>query len=237
MTKVYLKSKCKRTLIRYRRLIWFLFVVRRFIIKCFYGGNLKIQCEGIAKIKKSIKGINNQLIIEEGCILDNVSIHIIGNNNLIKFSKNVYVGRGCSFWAEGNNCKIIIGENTTFTQRVHFNAQEDNSEIICGKDCMFSNTIIVRTSDSHAIIDTETHKRINPAKNVIIGDHVWIAPSTTIMKGANIGSNTIVGSHTLVTKSIPSNVLAVGMPAKVVKAGVTWSREDIIFKKKDLYNE
>lgn len=100
---------------------------------------------------------------------------------------------------------------------------------ICGKDCMFSNTIIVRTSDSHAIIDTITHKRINPAKNVIIGDHVWIAPSTTIMKGAKIGSNTIIGSHTLVTKEIPSNVLAVGMPAKIVKEGVTWSREDIIF--------
>lgn len=216
---------------------WFLFVIKRNIIKHFHEGNLKIQCEGIAKIKKSVKGKNNHLIIEEGCILDNVSIHIVGNDNIIKFSKNVHIGPGCSFWTEGNNCKIIIGENTTFTQKVHFNAQEDNSEIVCGKDCMFSNTIIVRTSDSHAILNTETHKRINPAKNVIIGDHVWIAPSTTIMKGANIGSNTIVGSHTLVTKSVPSNVLVVGMPAKVVKEGVTWSREDIIFKKKDLYNE
>lgn len=232
-----IKAKCKKILIQHRRLTWFLYVVKRNLNKRLHRGCCEIQCEGIAKIKKSIKGTNNHLIIEEGCILDNVSIHIVGNNNLIKFSKNVHVGRGCSFWTEGNNCKIIIGENTTFTQKVHFNAQEDNSEIICGKDCMFSNTIIVRTSDSHAIIDTETHKRINPAKNVIIGDHVWIAPSTTIMKGVNIGSNTIIGSHTLVTKSVPSNVLAVGMPAKVVKEGVTWSREDIIFKKKELYNE
>lgn len=187
------------------------------------------------KIKKYTKGTDNHLIIEEGCILNNVTIHIIGNSNLIEFAKNVHVGPGCSFWIEGNNCYIKIGENTTFTQKVHFNAQEDNSQIICGRDCMFSNTIIVRTSDSHAIIDTTTHKRINPAKNVFIGDHVWIAPSTTIMKGANIGSNTIIGSHTLVTKEIPSNVLAVGMPAKIVKEGVTWSRDDIIFLKKNLY--
>lgn len=234
---VSMKAKCKKKLIQHRRLMWFLFAAKRNLNKRLHRGRCEIQCKGIVKIKKHIKGFNNHLIIEEGCILDKVSIHIVGNNNLIKFSKNVQVGPGCSFWTEGNNCKIIIGENTTFTQRVHFNAQEDNSEIICGKDCMFSNTIIVRTSDSHAIIDTETHKRINPAKNVIIGDHVWIAPSTTIMKGANIGSNTIVGSHTLVTKSIPSNVLAVGMPAKVVKEGVTWSREDIIFKKKELHDE
>lgn len=41
----------------------------------------------------------------------------------------------------------------------------------------------------------------------------------------------IIGSHTLVTKSIPDSVLAVGMPAKVIKENITWSREDIIFNK------
>lgn len=232
-----IKTICKKMLIRTPRLMWFLFATKRKIEIHLHRNSLIIECKGIAKLRKYIKGTNNNLIIEQGCILNNVSIHIIGNNNLIKFNRNVHVGPQCSFWIEGNNCSIIIGENTTFTKKVHFNAQEDKSEIICGKDCMFSNTIIVRTSDSHAIIDMNTHKRINPAKNVTIGEHVWIAPSSTIMKGVHIGSNTIIGSHTLVTKDIPSNVLAVGMPAKIVKEGITWSREDIIFKNKHLYNE
>lgn len=233
-----LRKTLKKLLFKYNCIGWRVIQIRRKQKDLFCKNHIDIiNNGGIYKIIKEIRGSNNRVIIEAGCYLDNVVIHMIGNNNIIKFSKNVHVGPGCSFWVEGNNCKIIIGEDTTFTQKVHFNAQEDNSEIVCGKDCMFSNTIIVRTSDSHAILNTETHKRINPAKNVIIGDHVWIAPSTTIMKGANIGSNTIVGSHTLVTKSAPSNVLVVGMPAKVVKEGVTWSREDIIFKKKDLYNE
>ena len=68
MTKISIKSKCKKTLIQHRRLTWFLFVIKRNIIKHFHEGNLKIQCEGIAKIKKSVKGKNNHLIIEEGCI-------------------------------------------------------------------------------------------------------------------------------------------------------------------------
>ena len=220
---------------KYNRLTWAIFSlkrrVRKYLTAASVGGGIIESHKAIYKLNQHVKGKDNHIIIEEGCVLDNVTIHIVGNNNVIKFGKNVHVGKGCSFWMEGNNCKITIGEGTTFTLKVHFNAQEDNSEITCGKDCMFSNTIIVRTSDSHAIIDAESGERLNPANNISIGDHVWIAPSTTIMKGANIGPNTIIGSHTLVTKAIPSNVLAVGMPARVVKEKVTWSREDIIFHK------
>lgn len=227
-----LKKTLKGLMIKYNCIGWRVVQIRKKLKYLSSKKPLIVNRGGIYRIIRKGRGSNNHVIIEDGCYLDNVVIHMIGNNNTIKFGKNVYVGPGCSFWTEGNNCKIIIGENTTFTQKVHFNAQENNSEIICGKDCMFSNTIIVRTSDSHAIIDEETHERLNFAGNVIIGDHVWVAPSTTIMKGVNIGSNTIVGSHTLVTKSIPSNVLCVGMPAKVVKERVTWSRENIIFKRK-----
>ena len=94
----------------------------------------------------------------------------------------------------------------------------------------FSNKIIVRTSDSHPIYDLTSGERINSPKPVIIGRHVWIAPDSKIMKGAIIGDGCIIGSNTMVSKQIPANALAVGMPAKVVKEGVRWTREDIIFK-------
>lgn len=112
---------------------------------------------------------------------------------------------------------------------IHINAQENNSKIIIGKDCMFSNHIIIRTSDSHPIIDVKTGERTNPAKNVIIGEHVWIAPGSEIMKGALIEDDVIIGSQTMVSHHIPSHCLAVGRPAKIVKENVTWSRKDIIF--------
>ena len=114
------------------------------------------------------------------------------------------------------------------TMRCHFNAQEHDTKIIVGEDCMFSNTIIVRTSDSHPIYDKEGN-RINPAKDIIIGKHVWIAPSSVIMKGANIGDGCIIGSHSMVNKNVPSNSLSVGMPSKVVKEGVVWTRKNVIF--------
>lgn len=227
-----MKQLIKDYLIKNNRTYWYVLPFVRLIHRFFNKeGNLSITNEGLYKIRKQVQGVSNHLIIGKGCILNNVVIHIRGNNNTIEFDENVKVGKGCSFWCEGNNCEIFIGKGTTFTQKVHFNCQEDNSRIECGEDCMFSNNIIVRTSDSHAILDIKTMERINPAKDITIGNHVWIAPKSMIMKGVKIGHNVIIGSNTIVTKDIPNNVLAVGMPAKIVKEGVTWSRKDIIFNK------
>lgn len=128
---------------------------------------------------------------------------------------------------EGNNITIVIGAGTTFTHTVHFCAQEDGVAIEVGEDCMFSNNIIVRTSDAHPIYDIQTDIRLNPPKNVVIGNHVWIAPNTKVMKGAVIGDGAIIGSDTMVSKCIPPNSLAVGHPAKVVKHDVKWTREPL----------
>ena len=93
---------------------------------------------------------------------------------------------------------------------------------------MFSNSIIIRTSDDHPIYEIGTNKRINPAKSVIIGDHVWICPQVTIMKGAKVGKGSIIGSCSIVTKNIPDNSLAVGYPAKVVKTKIQWNMHGAI---------
>lgn len=162
-----------------------------------------------------------------GVPLYDTTFRIRGNNNKIIFENNCWVGENCSFWIEGNNIEIIVGEGSTFTHTVHFCAQEDYSKIIIGKDCMFSNNIIVRTSDSHPIYDLNTNIRINSAKNVILGEHVWIAPNTKIMKGAVVGNGSIIGSDSMVSKTIPDNVLAVGHPAVVVKENIKWTREKV----------
>lgn len=190
-------------------------------------GKVILINSGYALLKKDIRGSENTIIIEEDCALHDVFIRIRGNNNRIVFDKDCKVGNNCSFWMEGNNIEIHVGKGTTFTHSVHFCAQEDNTKIIVGSDCMFSNNITVRTSDSHPIYDSHTNERINKAKDVYIGQHVWIAPNTKIMKGASIGDNSIIGSDSMVLKPIPSNVLAVGHPATVVKREIYWTRETL----------
>ena len=204
--------------------------MRRLQDKDIFCTKAKVTNKGYGSFRKLIRGSNNQIIIGQGTCLRSTLFHIIGHNNRIIIGDRCTIGKGCSFWMEGNNITITIGSGTTFTLLCHFNAQENGARIDVGEDCMFSNKIIVRTSDSHPIYDMSTGKRINSPKPVVIGKHVWIAPDSKIMKGAIIGDGCIIGSNTMVSKHIPENSLAVGMPAKVVKEGIKWTREDIIFK-------
>lgn len=185
----------------------------------------KINNYGSGKYKKYMFGKNNKIEIGRNTRLQNTFFRIVGNCNTLIFEENCIVGPGCSFWMEGDNITIKIGRGTTFTNDVHVNAQENHSTIVLGEDCMLSNHIIIRTSDSHPIYDSATGVRLNPAKPVFIGNHVWIAPNSTIMKGAVISDGVIICSNTMVSKEIDANSLAVGTPAKIVKRNVCWTRE------------
>ena len=90
---------------------------------------------------------------------------------------------------------------------------------------MFSSNIKFRTGDSHSVLDLEGN-RINPSKDITIGNHVWIGQSVFVGKGASIGDHNIVGACAVVTKKFDrTNVALGGNPAKIIKENVDWSRE------------
>ena len=178
------------------------------------------------KIRKSIIGCDNIFIVGRDSIIQNVSLYIRGNSVRVEIGDGVIMGPGCSIRCEGDNIHVMIGKNTTMTRDIHFCAQESGSSIIVGEDCMFSNNIIVRTSDSHPIFDAEG-ERINPPASVKIGDHVWIAPESTVLKGVVIGNGAIIGSKSLVTKTVEPNCLFAGIPAHIVKKSISWTREEL----------
>ncbi len=53
---------------------------------------------------------------------------------------------------------------------------------------------------------------------ITIGDNVWLGGGAIVLAGVSIGDNTIVGAGAVVTKDLPANVVAVGNPARVVRA-------------------
>lgn len=186
-------------------------------VKIFGGGILY-------KTKKRINGNSNIIHLGRKSIIKSSTIVINGNNNKIVVGDNCVIGKGTSILIEGDNHCLTIGHNSTFTQYVHLCLQEHNTKITLGDDCMLSNHIIIRTSDSHPMYD-DSNNRINCAKDVFIGNHVWICPNVTVMKGARIGDGAIIGSGTMVTKNIPAKCLAVGFPAKVAKENIAWTRD------------
>lgn len=57
----------------------------------------------------------------------------------------------------------------------------------------------------------------NKGEAAVIGDNVYIAPHVSIIENVKIGENSTIGAGAVVNKDIPSNSIAVGVPAKVIK--------------------
>jgi acetyltransferase-like isoleucine patch superfamily enzyme len=179
----------------------------------------------LAHVQIIIKGDNNKVIIEPGTKIFNTKIIMQGNNHYLRIGENCIMKKGV-LWFEDYACEININNRTTI-EEAYMSAVEPGSKIIIGEDCMFSSGIDIRNSDSHSIIDLKTKKRINPAKDIVIGNHVWVGYNAQILKGTEIGDNCIVGSRSLVSKSFPNNCIIAGVPASIVREHVDWTRERI----------
>ncbi|NLQ06390.1 hypothetical protein FLW85_14895 [Cylindrospermopsis raciborskii MVCC19] len=113
----------------------------------------------------------------------------------------------------------------TFTGGVRFIAH-GGKYIRIGEKCLIARSTDIRTTDSHSILNAEG-ERINPDESIEIGDRVWIAKEVMILKGTIIGSDSVIGARSIVTKKVLSNVVAVGIPARVVQTNISWLIESI----------
>lgn len=176
-----------------------------------------------------IKGKNNSIIMGDDVKLQNTKITIHGTNNVIHLLDGVRIYESCEFLIEGDNCSIFIGRETTVGSATIF-CGESNTSITIGDNCLLARSINIDTSDFHSIVDIESKKRLNPPKNVTIGNHVWIGFNVSINKGTVINDNSMVAMKSLLTgKEFPENVIIGGLPAKIIKENITWNREKLIY--------
>jgi acetyltransferase-like isoleucine patch superfamily enzyme len=79
-------------------------------------------------------------------------------------------------------------------------------------------------TDEHPIYDKEKNI-INPDKAIFVGNDVWIAARSMLLKGSYIPNGCIVGANSLITKKFTTQkAIIAGNPAKIIKEDVTWRR-------------
>lgn len=168
---------------------------------------------------------NNSISIGDNVSLKKCNFLFLGMNNKITIRDGAKL-ENVTFWIEDDNNIIIIGNNTTFHGNCQLAACEGTT-IDIGSDCMFSHDIYIRTTDSHSII--KDNVRINKAKNITIGNHVWVGMQTLILKGANIPDGCIIGARSIIssTKMINKNSIYVGNPTKLINENISWKRERV----------
>lgn len=117
----------------------------------------------------------------------------------------------------GKGSAIIIGEGsqlngTSITAR--------STAIILGRKVMVAPNCIIVDSDFHQpwpAHSRQTNPGLEADRPVTIEDYAWIGMNTIILKGVTIGKGAIIGAGSVVTKDIPPNCIAAGVPAKVIK--------------------
>ena len=186
-----------------------------------HGNRIEAPRAMLKNTRIRIRGKNNTLIIGDFSQLQNVTVQVSGDNNRITLG-SWSTFRGTEIYVEQSGNEIFVGDHAHFYGKVELAAMEGTA-ITLGEDCLCSSNIEIRTGDSHAVLDLKGI-RINPSRDVTVGDHVWIGKNVMILKGSEIGSHCIVGAGALVSGRFPEkNCSIAGVPAKILKREVDWS--------------
>ena len=92
----------------------------------------------------------------------------------------------------------------------------DGASVVFG-DHVFIAPNCCFTTAEHAIDPAQRNAGLEAAKPITVGNSVWIGAGTTVLAGVSIGDNTVIGAGSVVTKPIPANVVAAGVPCRVLR--------------------
>jgi acetyltransferase-like isoleucine patch superfamily enzyme len=169
----------------------------------------------------TLRGDNNHILFDAHCSADNCNISV-GSNCQIR------VGNKCVLSCIDIYCNdgavVQIGDRSVFNYYSQLRCHEPSS-IRIGPGFLCGAHALITTSDMHSIIDIDSSKRVNPAKNIVICENVWLGQDVYVLKGSKIGSGSVIGARSLVSGEISNNVVAAGVPARIIREGVTWKHD------------
>lgn len=158
----------------------------------------------------------------------------IGVNKLNGSKTETYLRlRSGAVWKAKDRCEISYGstieilkeavlESGYFTMN-SFSTMIAGKHITLGEDVMIARKVVIFDSDFHAI--EYDNEKVECSIPVRIGNHVWIAANSMILKGVEVGEGSVISANTLVTKNVKEEVLVANKTElTVLKEKVKWSR-------------
>ena len=149
----------------------------------------------------------------------------LSKGGLLAFKGPGMIGAGSAIEI-GSSGNIVFGKNFGITATFRITSR---MSITVGDNFSCAWDVNIFDTDFHEIYDINEDKILDTEKSIKIGDDVWICQRCLILKGANIPRRSIIAASSLVNKSLESdisNTLYGGIPAKVIKRGIT--RQDFI---------
>lgn len=161
---------------------------------CMERNRVKELCYDYNLLRPSQFGEREKLLRE---ILGKTGGHIfIAQPFCCDYGYNIEAGDGLFI---NHNCVILDCAKVTFGENV-----------LVGPNCGFYTA-------GHPIDFEQRNSGVEYALPITVGNNVWIGGGVTVLPGVTIGDNTVIGAGSVVTKDIPSDVIAVGNPCRVLR--------------------
>ncbi len=170
-----------------------------------------------------VVGDGNRIYIGKNTILDGVSIELLNCNSLIAIGHGVSMGSGRINLSDGSGQFSSVYSGSAQVLEIN-KPSLDGLNVVIGDDCLIASNVTFMTSDGHPILN-HSGERMVASGDVVIGKHVWFGEHVKVLKNTHIGNGCIIGTGSVVTRSIHQNTIAAGNPCKPIKQDFGfWSR-------------
>ena len=137
----------------------------------------------------------------------------IGPAATLRVGRWAWIGHGCKIRAhEGEvqiGAKTVIGQECTISAFQH---------VSIGRECIIADRVMLIDFD-HGVTEVERPVRLQGIykRDVRVGNNVWMGYGACVLRGVQVGDNSIVGTSAVLTSSVPANAVVAGVPARVIR--------------------
>jgi acetyltransferase-like isoleucine patch superfamily enzyme len=137
----------------------------------------------------------------------------IGPNAKLRIGRWAWIGHGCKIRVhEGEasiGAKTVMGQECTISAYQH---------VAIGRECIIADRVMLIDFD-HGVTEVERPIRLQGIykRDVNVGHNTWIGYGACILRGVELGNNSVIGTNAVVTQSFPPNAVLGGVPARVIR--------------------
>jgi acetyltransferase-like isoleucine patch superfamily enzyme len=137
----------------------------------------------------------------------------IGRDATLYLGRWSWIGHGSKIrvhegWAS-IGAKSVLGQECTISAFQH---------VSIGRECIIADRVMLIDFD-HGVVEVDRPIRAQGIykRDVRVGNNVWIGYGVAILRGVTVGDNSVLGTSTIVSKDVPANAVAAGVPVRVIR--------------------
>jgi acetyltransferase-like isoleucine patch superfamily enzyme len=137
----------------------------------------------------------------------------IGRNATLHIGRWAWIGHGSKLRVHEG--EVRIGAKTVMGQECTISAFQ---HVSIGRECIIADRVMMIDFD-HGVTEVDRPIRLQGIykRDVHVGHNVWIGYGACVLRGVDVGDNSVVGTSAVVTRSFPENAVLAGVPARVLR--------------------